>query len=142
MTLEQALKTKLLADAGLTALIGSRLYPDNAIPQNVTTRPALTYRHAGSDPTHYLTGGRSELERDTFEITAHSPNLSDCAAVRDYLRAMLSGTAARGVWGGAGGVTVRACLWQDVYQEDQNPADASEVRPRAVRGNLTILWQR
>lgn len=143
MTIEQALKTKLLADTGLTALIGTRLYPADAVPQaKAPTYPVLTYRQVGSNPTHYLTGGRSSLERDTFELEAHSPDRLACGQVRDYLRGMLSGTAARGVWGGDGGLTVRACLFEDAYAADETPTDGSEKRPRTLRANLTVIWQR
>lgn len=142
MTIEQALKSYLLADATLVGLIGARLYPDDAVPQNLATWPALTYRQAGSNPTHYLTGGRSAVERDAFDLTAHSPNRTECAAVRDRLRDILSGTACRGVWGGVGGVTVRGGRFEDVFADAADPTDGDERRARTLRASLTVIWQR
>lgn len=142
MTLEEALTKYLLADSGLTALIGQRLYPDDAIPQGNKTWPVLTYRQTGSDPVHYLTGERSALERDSYDLTAHSPDRRQCSAVRDRLKAILSGTACRGTWGGGGGVVVRAGLFRDVDADDQPPTDGDETRARTVRVNLTIIWVR
>lgn len=146
MTLEQALPAKLLSLTPVTALVGQRVYPDGAIPQGTKQAPAvwpvLTYKQTGSNPTHYLTGERSAVERDSFELTAHGPDLLALAGVRDVLRAALSGTAARGTWGGVGGAAVRACLFEDVFSDDQPPADGSETRARTVRANLTVIWKR
>lgn len=142
MTLEEGLKSYLLADAGLTALIGSRLYPDDAIPQSNGTWPVLTYKQTGSDPQHFLDGGRSGVERDTFELAAHSPNRTACAAVRDRLRTILSGTAARGTWGGSGGIAVAGTLFTDVFADLTDPTDGSEKRSRALRATVVVIWNR
>ena len=84
------------------ARAGTRVYPENAVPQENADWPVLTYRQTGSNPVHYLTGGRSAGERDGFELTARGPDVLANAGVRDYLRALLAGTAARGTWGGPG----------------------------------------
>lgn len=51
MTLEEALRAHLIAHPGLSALVGSRVYPVQ-VPQNVTL-PAITYQRISTVPTQH-----------------------------------------------------------------------------------------
>ena len=142
MTIEEALKRYLLADTALAALVGTRVYPDQGIPQSNTVWPCLTWQAQGSDRRHHLTGDASEIERDSFELEVHGPRQEQCTEVRDRLRAMFSGTACRGRWGGDDGVLVRGGLFVDVYQNTDQPPAGGEKRPRGLRCNVTVVWKR
>jgi len=54
MSLPEAFRDTLLADASVIALVGSRIYPVN-LPQE-PTYPAVTYLEISGDPHNSLTG--------------------------------------------------------------------------------------
>lgn len=137
MTIEQAVKTKLLADTGLTALIGTRLYPDTI--QQGATFPALTYSQASGDNAANVSGELNGLAIDTFDLVIEGPERAAVGAIRDYLITNYSGATARGTWGDK---AVRGCVVQQVQSTDIPPADASERHDRQCRLSLVIHWKR
>lgn len=101
MTLEEALYAYLSSHAGLSALVGSRIYPAT-MPQNVTL-PAVTYfRVAGgvertSGPTVAYRDGR-------FQVSAWAELYATAKAVATQIRDALQNY--QGTMGGAEGVRV------------------------------------
>jgi len=69
MNIEEALVKKLLDHAGLKALIGSKIYPEE-IPQGVTL-PAVFWIKVSDIKDHFLTG-QSNLERPIYQFTAQA----------------------------------------------------------------------
>lgn len=103
MTLEQALFNYLSTYAGLTALIGTRLYPV-VLPQGAT-QPAVTYQRVST--VRLRTFGAPRLGRKArFQFTVWASSYSSRAAVAGQLIAALEGYA--GLMGGGSGVTVLA----------------------------------
>ena len=143
MVIEEALKAYLEADATLVGLIGVRLYP-NTLPQDLKTWPALVYRQTGSDGATYLgaADGRSTLERDTFELEARSPALTQAAAVRDRLRVLFNGAGCAGMWGGASGLRVRGAIFKDVFATEDPRVTGENRVDRGLKCQVTIIWVR
>lgn len=75
---EQALYARLSADATLTALIGDRLYPDEADAD--AARPLVVYGVTGSENRRGL-DGTIYFRRRTVNITAEADNFDTLKAV-------------------------------------------------------------
>lgn len=79
---------------------------------------------------------------DDFELLSEGLERGDCAAVRDALQTALDGTAARGTWGGVGGVSVRGCTVGTASASQETPPEASQDFKREALLDLTIIWKR
>lgn len=91
-----ALRTHLLADVGLAALIGTRVHP-LILPQG-SVFPALTYQQISDLPGHTL-GGPVDLHRIRMQIDVWASTYLSMEAVSAALRTALDGY--RGQWGGS-----------------------------------------
>ncbi len=139
MTIDGALNAYLKSLSSLTALVGTRIYPD-AVPQDVTTFPVLVHRFVDGDETPYLSGEANDLHRDTFELSVIGPERLACSEVRDVLLELLSGTTPRGLWHST--VFVSGCLCSRTSSMIDPPPDASERRDRESSVSLTVIWGR
>jgi Protein of unknown function (DUF3168) len=85
--LPNGLFSLLTADAGISALIGTRVYPV-VLPENPTL-PALLYKFVGgqSDPT-LDTSGEQKLR---LELDCYGASFDDASALRDAVTAALNG---------------------------------------------------
>lgn len=115
ITIEEGLYHFLTNNAGLVALVGTRVYP-NRLPQSGTL-PALTYQRIDSPriATHD-TAGASGTARPRFQFDCWGATYATCKAVSDALRAALNGY--RGTMGAADPVTVQSALIQDETYDD------------------------
>jgi len=87
MSAETELYAALTSQAGLTALVGNRIYPD-AIPENVAL-PAVVFVRASTQPTHTL-GGVLVCEFVSFTLTAWAESRAAAEAVADQISAALA----------------------------------------------------
>jgi len=140
MTFEEALTAKVAATPALTALVGDRVYPD-AAPQGVTD-DYLVYELSNRADPPPLGGTTNGLVKDTAELTGYSVNRLKAAAIRDALIAAFNGVAARGAWGGAGGLAVRSCVCESAASNHDPAQDGSETSDRLGRVTLNVFWQR
>jgi len=118
MVIEEALKTYLLSQSGLTALIGQRYYPVT-IPQSCTL-PAVAYQKISGARIHAFSADIGSYPRMEFVCYGKTyESVSDVfeqlrSALQDYLNTTM---------GGAGGLEVKAVLlddeWDD-YETDSN----------------------
>ncbi len=69
MNIEEALVKKLLDHAGLKALIGSKIYPEE-IPQGVAL-PAVFWIKVSDNKDHFL-DGQCKTERPIYQFTAQA----------------------------------------------------------------------
>ena len=86
MEIEEAFTTYLLAQAGLTALIAQRFFPEE-LPQN-TTLPAVSYIKISDVKEHTLTA-QLELESPIFQFTSFAFTKSAARAVSNQLKSLL-----------------------------------------------------
>jgi hypothetical protein len=115
VTLEQAIFNHLSTYAGLTALIGTRLYPVN-LPQG-STLPAVTYQRISS--VRMRTFGAARLGRVVrVQFTAWALSYASRHEIAEQLTTALEGYD--GLMGGTGGVVVLA-VQADNELDDYEP---------------------
>lgn len=85
--LDDALYAYLSTYAGLTALISTRVYP-NELPQG-TTLPAVVYITISDIKNHTLTG-QSKLENPMIQFTAYSLTRATARAVANQIKTALA----------------------------------------------------
>ena len=94
MTLEEALVTKLNAESGVTALIGTRFYP-NVIPAGATLT-AAAYQRISTDPI-IAHDGPTGLATARIQISVQAVKYADAKAAARAIRIALNGV--NGTWG-------------------------------------------
>lgn len=108
LTIEQGLVYKLQNTAGLTALIGTRVYLEQ-LPQGATL-PCLTYqRISTSRVLTHDTSGSSGTAYPRFQFDAWATTYGSAKAIADALRAALNGFKGT-ITSGADSVVVQASL--------------------------------
>ena len=113
MDIEEALVKKLLDHAGLKALIGSKIYPEE-IPQGVTL-PAVFWIKVSDVPEHTLTG-QSELEQPVYQFTAQANSKGAVKPVAEQIKKALCDYQ-----GVMGGITVQKIELQNKFSSmDKN----------------------
>jgi len=95
MTLEADMRTYLLAQAGLTALVGERVTPFGKRLQGEDV-PAITYQLVAGPTTHYSHNGPSDYEV-SFQFDCWASDADEALAVAGELQTALDGY--RGTWG-------------------------------------------
>lgn len=108
MIIEEALYSYLSGYAGLSARIGTRLYPLR-LPENVTYDAATYQRISG--PRVHSHSGASGLAAPRFQLDCYSETYLGAKNTAAQVRIALDGY--KGTMGGAGGVSVQSCLVQD-----------------------------
>lgn len=86
MEIEQALKTYLQTQSGLTALVGTRILPDD-ISAGVAL-PAVIFFRVSDVKDHILTG-QSKLERPIFQFSAYATTKAAVRAITNQLKTAL-----------------------------------------------------
>ncbi len=118
MQIEQALMTWLLAQAGITGLVGGdRIYFVTA-PQEVA-KPYLVVNKISGVREHSH-GGSSHLAHPRFQFSAFGTTYSSVKEIIAAVQAVLQGYT--GTMGGAGGVVVGNSIYEDetdLYEEGQ-----------------------
>lgn len=87
--IEDALVAYLLSYSGLTALIGTNLYP-NEMPEdvNLATNDVVVYQKI-TDPKDHNYDGIETLERPNYQFTAFSKVKNNAVAIKEQIRAAL-----------------------------------------------------
>jgi len=96
-----ALYTYLSTYAGLSAIIGTRIYPDT-LPQNVAY-PAATYQYVDDDEIDTFEQPNT-LISPTYQFDSYAKTRAVADSIADQLRLAFKNYS--GVMGGTGGVTV------------------------------------
>ena len=125
MIIEQALITYLLADAGLSLLIGDRLH-DDVLPQSPTL-PAVVWQRI-STPRFHSHSGPSGLAFPRFQFACWSTTRLEAIRTANALRACMDGFS-----GIISGVDVGA-----VFAEDEIDSYDPETGLRRVLLDLKI----
>ena len=114
--IETGIAAYLLSYAALTAVVGTRIYPER-FPQS-TTMPCVIYTRIDTprELTHDMSGATGTLAHPTFQFEAWGETALICKTITDILRAALNGKT-----GDMGGVTVRGALIADERQTIYSP---------------------
>lgn len=127
-TVEQMFAKQLQATAGVTTLVGTRIYPQ-AAPQG-TTADYVTYEFSGNPiQAHDGSGG---LHRGRISFLCHATTYANAKAVAAAIRVALDGFR-----GTMQGVSVGACL-------QEMEADAGfddDTRMHVVAVDFRVLYQ-
>jgi hypothetical protein len=89
--LHAKVRNALLANAGVTDLVGQRIYPSIA-PQNAVY-PCILYRQISRIYRHD-TLGKDTLEHARFQIDCYSPSLAQTFEMCEAVREAMEGKAA------------------------------------------------
>lgn len=110
--IEETLYTRLSGFAGLTALVGVRVYP-NRMPQDVTL-PAVSYRRVASGRERAM-GANPGIVRARFQVDAWAATYAAARNVREQIRLALER------WNTTTGTTVDDVFVEsdiDLYEDD------------------------
>lgn len=136
--LGEAVRGYLIANAGVLALVSSRIYPD-VLPQgyDVASGGALTYTLIGGTHDHLINGlsgiARKRTEFTTWAATRAAANLI-AEAVRE------SGLV--GTTGLVGGVFIESVMIVDGTQTlDERPTDGSQTHRYLTVFDYLIAYQ-
>lgn len=116
-TIQEALYSKLMSTAGVTALVGSRIYAEGSTQHTGPDMPAYVTFEAVSGEVINQHGGSSGLRRGRVSYMAHGSTRAGVVAVCEALIAALNGFS-----GTVGGVVIGHCLCvldgEDLYDPD------------------------
>lgn len=136
--LGEAIRGFLIADAGVLALVASRIYPD-VLPQgySVSTGGALTYTLIDTIHDH-LINGLSGIARTRIEFAAFAGTRAAANVIAEAVRA--SGLA--GTTGLVGGVNIESVMIVDGIQTlDERPTDGSQQHRYLTVFDYLIAYQ-
>lgn len=126
-----AIYGKLSATAGVTALVGTRIYPHRQ-PQHARTYPFIVYR-AGEDDYGDFYTGTTNPARNAIDIAIIGESYDSVIDVYAAMKtAIHNGT---GTWGG---VVVKGCFEESTF-EDLTIPDGTDRR-LFVRETSFTLW--
>jgi hypothetical protein len=116
MTIEQALRAKLIADSTLYALVGQRVYYIGKVPQDVTL-PYVTIQAIDDIPVHSH-DGFSKLSTVRIQINSFDDSYLGCKTVDAAIFAAID--SQKGTWSG---VEIGSCFKEQSgdFPNDDNP---------------------
>ena len=128
MSIEGDMRTFILADGDVSAVIGTRMYP--VFSQHDPEEPYLVYRRINTERLH--SHARSELRpRVQFIITCWADSFDDSIDLCNKVRSRVDGV--KGVWGAS---TVHSSL---VRNETDNFEPSAELLEKQFYGrDLTV----
>lgn len=130
-SIEEALYAKLTATAGVTSLVGTRIYPTGSAQATDPSQTYLTYERATGQPYHTHDGpGGLRWARLTY--MAHSPSYATAKAVAAAVLAALDGFT-----GTVGTVRIEAVRSESDMIDDYDP----ETRQQLVMTDLMVSYK-
>ena len=131
--LEASLYAFMIANAGINAAVGNRVYP-KLVPQDATM-PAITYRRISSEHVHSMDGS-SGADDARYQITCWGTTRLSAKSVANTVRLNMDGKT-----GLMGSVTIgRMLLEQDEDMPDEPPAKNKEDWRFGVRHDYSIWY--
>lgn len=123
MSLQSAMRAKLLADATIAGLVSTRIYGSYA-PEGAAL-PYVTLQQIGGDSEHSLTG-ETRLASAIYQTNAWAATVDSALAIADAIRREIAGI--RGTWGSGGETaTVESCLHTNSFYADEDPVDGRMI---------------
>ena len=118
MSFESSLETHLANDAGVAALVGTRIRPE-VIAQRETL-PAITHTSVSSTHEHNL-GGATGVCHSRVQLDCYAATKAEAIAVREAVRLALVGYR-----GTIGDVFVNGVLVERKFSSTDAPEDGSD----------------
>lgn len=115
MTIEAALRTYLLADSSISAIVATRIY-FQYLPQNPVF-PLIRFQVI-SDESNYTNDGDIGLDRPRIQFDSDSPDAEECINLAALVRKRLSGFS-----GTLSGKSVKGIFRDNVRDDDEVLAD-------------------
>ncbi len=118
-----ALREFLLADAGIAAIVGTRVYPIK-IPQGIKLASIVYSRISGAGDYHH--GGPSGLAMPRYQIDAWAPTGDAATILANLIKDRIDGY--RGVMGSGGAaVTVQGVFMLDEREDYDDTVQMSRM---------------
>ena len=131
MNIEEALYSCLTSDAGVAALVSTRIYP-NVVPQDIAL-PAVAYQRIST--TRVMAhDGPTGVANARFQFTVSASTYSSARNVANAIRTALDGFS--GLMGGQSGVKVEAVFVENDF-DGYNQAGGEQV----VRLDAVVIHQ-
>jgi hypothetical protein len=142
--IEKGLIPFLLADAGVAALVGTRVYP-NKVPQDVTTWPRIIL-HRISTTRPKSNQGRvgqvsARLQLECWGLTYLSAKTLAMAVLNARGPDGIAGPRLDGFKGRMGNVVVQSCFAEDEREDYFAPAFGDDVGAHRVMFDLVIWFE-
>jgi hypothetical protein len=136
--IEQAIYARLSADAAVTALVGTRVYPVVA-PQK-TAKPFIVYRRIDTEHANSKTRGRTtDSARALVEVQAIASTYSGARALAEKVRLSLQNYSGAVSIAGGGTVNIGGIISQGEADEPEMPSDMSD-EPRHKISQDFACW--
>ena len=130
MDIETALMTYLLAQSGITALVGQKIHFMRA-PQSTST-PYIIVSKIDA-PRSYTHDGADGLVTARFQLSCFADKYGDAKSVVSAIQTAMNAFSCPGTMGGDGGVTVGA-----IFYDDETDLDPGESGPFGVAADYII----
>ena len=122
-SIRSALALALKSDAGVTAAVGSNVFP-LIVPESASF-PALTYQIVQTARERGL-GGPTGIADAKVQFTAHSRNLAECDAAIEAVRQVLDGLGGATFDDGTSLISILGCTLDDERDTANPPTDGSD----------------
>lgn len=93
MSVETGLRDYLIADTGISAIIGAKVYPQEAADD--VAEPYVTYTLADSDEPRFLSG-TVRYRKFTYTITVYTLVYDDATTLAEAVRSSIGGALGAG----------------------------------------------
>jgi len=134
MELASAIYTVLVTDVDVSALVGTRVYPEQ-VPQG-SAFPYITFLNVTSSPIRSLSG-YSGVTKTMLQVDCFADDKATVVALKDAVRVAIGD---RNNWQQAGLVVQSSQL--DAYRDtSERPFDGGERMVRRVSMDFIVFWQ-
>lgn len=135
MTATADLRTYILADAGIAALVGTRMF-SNSVPEVYVSVPFIWYRQARVEHLDLLGETEPVPYREYFDLECVSTDLAGAAALAAAIKTRINGK--RGVIGSG---TYQAITVHDQYEDYQSRMVEADERLQVSALSVEVINQ-
>lgn len=122
---EYALRKLMLDDADVSALVSTRIYPANSVPENAQL-PYIIYEREDSDHFHTLDGNAAGVQFNSIMIDVFQTTDKLARELAEHVRDALQGYSGT-VTSGADSVTLQECILTSNDDFMEPPADGGNA---------------
>lgn len=135
MTIDQALYEEVSDDAGITAIVGTKVYP--GIPPQTAKAPFISFREIAFQRSETLTGV-TNLHNARAQIDCWGSTAEEMRSVSEALREALDGFS--GPMGDIA-LNVRRCAYDGANDDPEKPPDGGDLDIHRKRVDFDIWYK-